>query len=67
MPVQGHHEDVVTLPDRVPAGTYPDLGIVIRWILIEDAAADDELDALTNSRRVDVTIGIPRTILAVRR
>jgi hypothetical protein len=32
--IRGHHEDKVTLPDRIPACTYPDLGIVIRWILI---------------------------------
>jgi hypothetical protein len=29
IPVQGHHEDEATLPDGIPAGTYPDLGIII--------------------------------------
>jgi hypothetical protein len=31
-----------------------------------NAADDDELDAPANGRRVDVTTGIPRMILAVR-
>jgi hypothetical protein len=31
-----------------------------------DDADEDELDALVNVRRVDVTVGIPQTSLAVR-
>jgi hypothetical protein len=66
IPIRGHHEDDATLPNGVPVGTYPDLGIIIWWILIGDAANDDELDALANGQRVDVTTEIPRMNLAVR-